>query len=141
MPRPDLSDMERELLACGISPKYVQRAITELDEHFDDLVEERVATGQDRGTAELDACAALGNSRDIANAMKQQDELRGWAWRWPRVARVVYPVACLAALPAVPLIAGIQHAQLLARWAACLMLGALVTATMFLVLQLTITLS
>ena len=63
MPRPDLGDMERELIACGISPKYVQRAMTELDEHFDDLVEERVAAGQDRGTAELDACAALGNSR------------------------------------------------------------------------------
>ena len=50
-------------------------------------------------------------------------------------------MACVAVLPAVPLIAGIANASALGRWMACAILGGLVTATMLLVLQLLITLT
>ena len=57
------------------------------------------------------------------------------------LALIVYPLACFVALPAVPVIAGVQHASEVGRWLTGLLLGGLVTATMFLVLQLAITLT
>jgi hypothetical protein len=57
------------------------------------------------------------------------------------LALVAYPIACIAALPAVPLIAGVAYAPALARWIGCALLGGPVTASMLLVLQLVITLT
>jgi hypothetical protein len=57
------------------------------------------------------------------------------------LALVAYPIACIAALPAVPLIAGAAYATALARWIGCALLGGPVTASMLLVLQLVITLT
>ena len=54
---------------------------------------------------------------------------------------IAYSVACIAVLPAVPLIAGVVNAPALARWIGCAFLSGLVTATMLLVMQLVITLT
>ncbi len=141
MPRPNLSVLRTELLHSGISAGHVYRAITELDEHFEDLVSEGLDDGRDRLVAERMAVEALGDLAAVSEAMRQQPELKSWAWRHPRVAMVIYPLACIAALPAAPLIAGIQNASHVIRWAACLLIGGFVTALMFLLLQLTITLT
>ena len=114
------------------------RAITELDEHFEDLVFAEIEDGSERATAERNAVAALGDLVEVSRAMQQQPELKSWAWNYPRLARIVYPLACIVALPAVPVIAGVQNASLLARWAVCALVGGFVTALMFLVLQLSI---
>jgi hypothetical protein len=50
----------------------------------------------------------------------------------------MYPVAYLALLPAVPIFAGIAHAETLARWGLSLVLAGLMTASMLLVMQLAI---
>ncbi len=139
MPRPDLSSLRRELLGSGIAPRHVHRAVIEIDEHFDDLVAEGLDDGRDRHTAEFTALETLGDLAYVAEAMRNQPALKSWAWRYPHLARVVYPLACVVALPAVPVIAGVQHASLIFRWAACLLIGGFVTAFMFLVLQLSIT--
>jgi hypothetical protein len=73
--------------------------------------------------------------------MAARPELRSWAWQHPRLAMAVYPLACVAVLPVVPLIAGVVNAPVLARWAGCAVLSGLVTAAMLLVLQLVITLT
>ena len=138
MPRPDFVELRTELLRSGISPGHVCRAITELDEHFEDLVCADIEDGCERVTAERNAMNALGDLAEVSRAMQQQPELKSWAWNYPRLARIVYPLACIAALPAVPVIAGVQNASLLARWAVCLLVGGFVTALMFLVLQLSI---
>ena len=138
MPRPNFTGLRNELLQSGISPGHVYRAITELDEHFEDLVDAGLADGRKRFAAETRALDALGDLSEVSSAMRQQPELRSWAWRHPRLAMLVYPLACAAALPAVPVIAGVQHASQIARWAVCLLIGGFVTALMFLLLQLSI---
>lgn len=139
MPRPNFIELRSELLRSGISPAHVYRALTELDEHFEDLVDAGVADGYERIAAETHAIDALGDLGEVSSAMRRQPELRSWAWRHPRLAMLVYPLACVAALPAVPVIAGVQHASQIARWAICLLVGGFVTALMFLLLQLSIT--
>jgi hypothetical protein len=138
MPRACLGQLRDELLRSGIAPAHVQRTLTELDEHLDDLVEAALADGKDPAAAESTALKTLGDLLLVSEAMQQRPELKGWAWHYPRLARVVYPLACIAALPALPVLAGVQHASSIARWTACLLVGGFVTAFMFLVLQLSI---
>lgn len=141
MPRPDFSTLQSELLNAGIKAVHVRRTLIELDNHFDDLVNDRLDGGIDRQTAEREALKQLGDLSFVAEQMLAAPELRSWSWRWPRLALIVYPFACLAALPAVPFVAGIEHAASVGRWMAGFLLAGLVTASMFLLLQLTITMS
>jgi hypothetical protein len=138
MPRPDFPALRHELIKCGIAPRHLRRAELELAEHFDDLVEDAVARGADIDSAEQQALQQLGDVMDIVRAYRARPELRSWPQRFPHIALVVYPLTCLAALPAVPIIAGVSHAHDVARWAACVLLGGLVTAAILLFLQLTI---
>lgn len=141
MPRPDFGDFQATLLRSGVSPRHVRRATTELNDHFDDLVGDLLGNDTDVRTAEQRALRALGDLSSIAAEIGSRPELRSWAFRYPRVALVVYPLMCLALLPAVPVIAGVAHAPQLARWATCMLLSALVTAGMLLFMQLSITLT
>ncbi len=70
--------------------------------------------------------------------MGQRRELKAWPYRYPVVALIVYPIACLVALPAVPVLAGVTHAPQLLRWGASLLLAGLLTTVLLLLLQLSI---
>jgi len=138
MPRPDVTALRNDLLTAGISPQHVYRAVTELDEHFDDLVEAHIEEGISRLNAEKMALRTLGDLEHVTNAMREHGELKSWAWRHPRIALVVYPLACIAALPVLPMRAGFDNAGVIGRWVACLVVSGLLTALLLLVLQLTI---
>jgi len=138
MPRPNFGELRNELLNSGISPSHVCRAVTEINEHYEDLVDAGLDDGRGRRDAEKFAVGALGDLKDISAAMREQPELKSWAWHHPKLALLVYPLACVAALPAVPLVAGVQNAAEIARWAACLLVSGVLTAFLFLVLQLSI---
>lgn len=141
MPKPDFDKLARDLRRAGVAERHVRRAEIELRDHFDDLVDEAIGNGLERRQAQSLAAETLGDLDAVGAIIGTQPELRHWAFRWPRAALVLYSLACVAALPAAPVIAGVQNAPLLARWAACLLLGGLVTASMLLVLQLSITLT
>lgn len=140
MPRPKYTNLRNSLLRSGIAPGHVHRTLTELNDHYEDLVEAAIEDGFQPDEADARALRKLGEFEEIAEAMNDQPRLKSWAWHYPRLALLLYPLACVAALPVVPVIAGVQHAPSLVRWATCLFLGGLVTAGMFLVLQLSITL-
>ncbi len=137
----DRTQLQNRLLRSGIAPRHVRRTVKELEDHYDDLVEQRLRDGMDVPQAGAEARAALGSVDDIVAAVRARPELRSWAFRYPRLAAVVYPITFVVLLPAAPVFIGVAHASLIARWAACLLLGGLITAGMFLVLQLAITLS
>ncbi len=141
MPRLELKELHNELLRSGVSPRHVRRTVAELTDHYDDLVESALEDCADRDAAEKRALRDLGELSGIATAIKAQPALRCWAYRFPHVALIVYPLTCLALLPAVPVMAGVAHAGYLARWAACILLSGLVTASIFLFLQLSIALT
>lgn len=136
---PDLARLRRTLLAAGTAPAVVERTISELDDHFADLVEAGTANGVGLAEAERDALALLGDVKSLADAVRCRPELKSWAWRWPRVACAVYPVACLVALPAVPFVAGARNSAELGRWLGGILLSAALTASLFFVLQLSVT--
>lgn len=140
MPRLDLSELQNELLRSGVAPRHVRRTVCELSDHFEDLVDNALADGIGRDAAQERALLELGNLCDVAAAIRSQPELRSWAFRLPYLALIVYPLTCVALLPAVPVMAGVAHAGYLARWAACIVLSGIVTAAIFLFMQLSIAL-
>lgn len=141
MPRPDFNRLAGELMRAGVSPRHVRRTVVELSDHFDDLVDEGIGLGMDVRAAEKMARRNLGELPGLVTAIRERPELLSWAHRFPHVALAVYPLTCLALLPALPVLTGVAHAQQLARWAMSIFLSGLVTAAMFLVLELSIILT
>ncbi len=130
--------LEERLIDAGIAPKRVRRTVGEMRDHFEDLVAASVEQGLEPTAAQEQAFQQLGRVEDLVREMAARPELKSWASRYPRTAIVIYPLACLAVLPAVPVYAGVANASLLARWGASLVAAGLVTAGMLLILQLSI---
>jgi len=138
VPVPDFANVERRLLSAGTAPSVAQRMREELEDHYADLVEAARAEGHSVDSARVCANALLGDLEVLVHDAAGRPELKSWAWRWPRLASTVYPVAYVLALPAVPIAAGVAHAPAIFRWAGCMLAGALVTAAIFLGLQFAI---
>ena len=138
MRKPEFRVFARRLIDAGIAPKHVHRTVHEMRDHYEDLVEAGIDQGLRQTAAHEQALRQLGQVDDLVQQMASHPELKSWASRYPRTAIVVYPLACLAALPAVPVVAGVAHASMLARWGASLVAAGLVTAGMLLILQLSI---
>jgi hypothetical protein len=105
MPHPRFDHLRERLLRAGIAPRHVSRYISELRDHFDDLVREETANGAGRGTAEAEALSRLGNDDDLAEVMLERPGLRSVTARYPWAVFGIGPVAMLiAAFAAVLLI-------------------------------------
>lgn len=138
MREPDFTAITKSLLRRGVSRLHAHRSVDELRDHYDDLVDEAVDMGASSRQARRMAAEKLGHSDDFVAEMAARRELKTWAFRYPQVAVVFYPLACLAVLPAVPVVAGIAHRTVLMRWGVSLLGAALVTACMMLFMQLSI---
>jgi len=140
MPEPDFDRLCDRLLDEGVAPRHARRTTQELREHYADLRAELIADGMAAALAERTASRQLGPLDDLARVISARPELRSWAYRYPRIGRVVLPIAWAAALPVTPLLAGIGYAPAIVRWGAIVSLSAVITAGMFLAIQLSITL-
>lgn len=59
----------------GVSRRYARRALRELQDHYDDLLDEAIAAGLDEADAAQDAHARLGNASLIAEATMTRENL------------------------------------------------------------------
>jgi hypothetical protein len=138
MREPDFSKLATRLLKNGIAPRHAHRTVNELRDHYDDLVDAAVDDGASSENARRQAADRLGPMDEFVQQMASRRELKTWVFRYPWLAVVVYPIACLVALPAIPVVAGIAHRNTLARWGASFLAAGLVTAALLLTMQLSI---
>lgn len=138
MREPDFNELANQLLKSGIAPRHAHRTVNELRDHYDDLVDAAVDAGANSKSARRRASMQLGSMGQFVANMASHRELKTWSFRYPRLAVVVYPLACLAVLPGIPVFAGIAHRSALIRWGTCLLAAGLVTALMLLIMQLSI---
>jgi hypothetical protein len=138
MARQDLDILRGRLLHAGIAPRFVARAVAELGDHFEDIESEAAGNGVARETAATLAAERLGTIEVIAQQYLGRPEMRSWFYRYPQLARVVFPVAYALLLPALPICAGIRHTSAMGKWLASLLLGGLVTMAMLLMMQISI---
>jgi hypothetical protein len=140
MPESNLKEFEQYLLRAGVVAGRVTRFTNEIAEHLEDLQADAIAEGQSAAEAAATALQHIGDLRVIAEDIVNRPELKSWICRYPRAAVLILPITYFALLPATPLFAGVAMAPQIFRWGACLMLGAIVTAAMFLAMQLSIAL-
>ena len=113
MREPDFSALGKSFLKCGIAPRYANRTASELKNHYDDIVDAGSAAGQvSENRREHDANARLGSFAIIlSRTWTLAESSRPGFSDIRRLAAVVYPLACLAVLPAVPVLAGVAHRE------------------------------
>jgi len=138
MREPDFNSLAAALRKNGVAGRHAHRAVNELRDHYDDLVDAAVDEGASSRKARRLAAKQLGSMDEFVAQMAACRELKTWSFRYPHLAVVVYPLACLAILPAAPILAGIAHREALVRWGTSLLAAGLVTAAMLLVMQLSI---
>lgn len=135
MPEPRFSELEQQLLTGGVEPRYVQRTMQELRDHYSDIERDWLESGADPEEAARRAQNALGDERTLAAAVLARPELLDWRYAWPRTAACLDSVTLLVVLPAVPVAYCAYRGPLIARWSASVSLAALVTAGLLLGLR------
>lgn len=129
------------LLDSGVAPRFAARAVAELRDHFEDIEDEAAENGLSSEAAASLATDRLGDIEAIAQQYVGRPEMLCWFYRYPRLARVVLPVAYALLLPALPVSAGIRHAPSMGKWCASFLLSGLVTLAILLAMQLPIMLA
>ena len=141
----DLAVLRTSLLRSGVAPRRVRRLLRELGDHIEDLEHEAAALGMSVADARELALERIGDQQALAACISEQTELKTWIYRHPRLARVCLPLAYALVLPAIPVMTGVNKASdkasVIARWGACLVLGALATYVMLYMMQLALTLT
>ena len=127
------------MLRNGVSTRVAMRTIAELSDHYDDLQTENLNSGTSPDSAGELAAARLGDPARLVQQVSNTIALRSWTFRFPGIARLALPLACILLLPVAPVFAGVANLSTIVRWTTCLLLSALVTATIMFVLQLSIT--
>ena len=141
MPRPDFDKLRNHLLEEGVAPRHVFRIISELSDHHEDLELEALQQGLQPHAASVRASKRIGVERHLAAQIVSRVELKCWVHRYPRLARLVLPVAYIATLPLAPVHAVVTNAPAIVRWCACLIASAIITGATLLVMQISIALS
>jgi hypothetical protein len=90
--------VREQLLRAGIAPRHANRYVTELREHLADLTERDITGGADATQATARAISAIGNDRQLAQAMIDKRPPRSWAARAPWAVFTIVPVLVLAAV-------------------------------------------
>ncbi|MBL8628127.1 MAG: hypothetical protein JNM81_00760 [Rhodospirillaceae bacterium] len=97
MPRSPFETLTETLLRGGIAPRHVRRYISELRDHYDDLLSAARSAGVQPPEAERAALARIGAPDELTQAMLDRDDLKSWAARYPALMFGVVPTLMLAA--------------------------------------------
>jgi hypothetical protein len=92
-------DLLRDRLLCGgVAPRHVARYLTELTEHFHDLIAEERDADRDRETSEQSALSRLGDADCLANIMIARKEFQSWSHRAPWTVFFLGPLVALVGI-------------------------------------------
>lgn len=97
MPEEDFKSLRERLLRAGIAPAHARRLVTELESHYELLVEEETARGRPLELAQNAARGRLGTNEEIVKKALEQATLKSWGARWPLGMCGVAPVVGLFA--------------------------------------------
>lgn len=134
----ELERLRTELRRGGVSRRYINRTLEELEDHYADLEADALAAGCTAEEAARRAGETLGAGSSIAAAVLARSELKTWTAHWPRSARCMRSVCTLAAYPAAPAHYLADHGADVVRWSVSTGLSLLLTWGMLLALSVTL---
>lgn len=130
----EINVLLEQLLALGVSPKYVSRLASELEDHYQDLEAEALRFGVPPEEASTDAKRRLGAFSAIASEFVKRPELGSWLHRSPWLARSLRALVAVY----VPAFAAVQAARrnhyAMLRYTAATTGGTGVTLALFLLM-------
>ena len=88
--------LKERLLRAGVAPRRVHRYVGELRDHFEDLVDERIAAGVGRAQAELEARERIGSDEELASFMLERPGIRSFTARFPLAVFGLGPLVALS---------------------------------------------
>lgn len=135
MRRRELERLRIDLKRGGVSRRYVNRTLEELEDHYADLEADALAAGCTAEQAARRARESLGTGTSIAAAVLARSELKGFGAHWPRTARCVRSACALAAWPAAPVGYLAARGPDVARWSISAGLSLLLTSGLLLTLS------
>lgn len=103
--RAALRTVREHLLRGGIAPARVERYLSELNDHLDDLIAEQHEAGVPTAAAERQAFERLGAPETLGQAMLARRDALSWSVRAPVVAYVGAPLVGLAIFAALAMVA------------------------------------
>lgn len=127
MPDRHFERLRSRLLDGGVSPRYADRLVTELYEHYCDLRNERTSAGDSSFSAGRQARSSLGSDAAILSEVLNRPELRG---RWHDLRAALR----FARASAGAITIGAYGGAAVARWGLSISLGLVMTTTTLLVL-------
>lgn len=95
LPQSERSAIHRRLLRGGISRRYADRAIKEWQDHLEDLARRAGPQGAGSDVANNTALLQFGALEPLVQDMLRREELKTWAWRYPRLLFLLSPILCL----------------------------------------------
>jgi len=120
VPRERFDQLRERLLRAGVAPRHVRRYVTELRDHFDDVVREEIEKGINQSAAEYMARARIGSDDQLSAVMLARPDLRSITSRFPWAVFGVGPVLMLViVIVATVLIEGLflySHRELVRLW-------------------------
>lgn len=121
------------LLDRGVSTRYADRLIAELQDHYTDAEAERLAAGESPAAAGLTACELLGADAAIAAQVLARPELRGHCSGLRAALRPMLATLVVNEAVAWP---GFSTPAV-ARWGASITFGSIVTFALLLLMAQT----
>ncbi len=92
-------EIKREIIRAGLSPRSAERMVSEIQDHYRDLVDAEVASGNQAMDAHLNAAARLGDEETIVRGIVCKNELRTLEHRHPLLMLFVAPLLfCMSAV-------------------------------------------
>jgi hypothetical protein len=103
-------ELREELLRVGVATRNVRRAVLELENHFQQLLDEECGRGASDHDARVEAHRRLGTNQVLVLRYAARPELHAWSRRWPSVWFVLLPLVtylgvCAATLMTVLVVA------------------------------------
>lgn len=90
-----LDGLLAQMLRRGLPVDYAQRAVAELADHHQDLIEELRAAGQGEPQALAEADRRLGEPRVLISKTVREYQRRYWCGRWPLLTFLLGPIPLL----------------------------------------------
>jgi hypothetical protein len=92
------SELREGLLRAGVAKRKIRRAVSEIEGHFQQLVDEEVARGTPDYYARSEAHRVLGPNQTLVQHYAARPELRAWSRRWPAIWFTLVALAAYLAL-------------------------------------------
>lgn len=135
MPEPQFRGLQKQLLRGGVQMRHVSRVIAELKDHYCDLEEEILKSGRPAEQASAQAFEMLGDLDAVATQLLANPKLKSFVYRWPWMVVILRPSVLVAHLFVVPVLVIAERGTTIARWSMAGCFAAILTSTLFFLLQ------